>query len=166
MKGTAWAGYHGNRCTLHSMGAAVGFFGAESSSPSLGLITSLSLMECSPFSYLCPLLSRPPIHSVAWPHYPAKIVPSKQQSTMTLTAVTAYPHTQDERMLRSSFGGSETLWLRGWSWSYVNVAVKAWYDWINVGYDHLLHIHSQTRLQQWHAAENHKRWRVGKKLRI
>lgn len=28
MKGAAWAGYHGNRCTLHSMGAAVGY-GAE-----------------------------------------------------------------------------------------------------------------------------------------
>lgn len=54
------------------------FFGAESSSLSLGLIPSLSLMECSPFSYLCPLLSRPPIHSVAWPHYPAKIVPSSK----------------------------------------------------------------------------------------
>lgn len=26
MKGAAWAGYHGNRCTLHSVAAAVGFW--------------------------------------------------------------------------------------------------------------------------------------------
>lgn len=91
MKGTAWAGYHGNRCTLHSMGAAVGFR-CRTVFPS-ALIPSLSLMECSPSFITAFLLSS---SEDAYSFIGVTTVSaSKQQSAMTPPAVKAL--TQEER---------------------------------------------------------------------
>lgn len=72
MKGAACAGYHGNRCTLHSVG-----FQCRIPEPRFDIIAIFKGM----FSVLLFLPSPPrdpPIHSVAWLHYPAKIAPFSQ----------------------------------------------------------------------------------------
>lgn len=57
MKGAAWAGYHGNRCTLHSLAAAVGFWCRRVfPEPRLDTIAVFNGM----FSILLSLLPRPP----------------------------------------------------------------------------------------------------------
>lgn len=61
MKGAAWARYHGNRCTLHSMAAAVVFW-CSTVFPEPWLDTITSLMKRSLFSYL--FSQEPPSHSL------------------------------------------------------------------------------------------------------
>lgn len=95
MKGAAWAGYHGNRCTLHSVVAAVGFWcRTVFPEPWLDTIAAFNGM----FSILLSLFSRSPlpIHSVVWPHYPAKVVPSSKMAVNHEDGVkcSLSPHTE------------------------------------------------------------------------
>lgn len=63
MKGAAWAGYHGNRCTLHSVAAAVGFWcRTVFPEPRLDTIAVFNGM----LSILLSLLSRPPPQFTLW----------------------------------------------------------------------------------------------------
>lgn len=104
MKGAAWAGYHSNRCTLLSVAAAVGFWcRIVFPEPRLDTITIFNGM----FSILLSLPS-----SLKTPYSLCGVTALSCQNSLFFqdgsqpwrwsepTAVTAYPLTQNERMLR------------------------------------------------------------------
>lgn len=72
------------------------FFGAEQCSLSLSSILSPSLMERSLFSYLF-CQEPPPIHSLAWAHYPAKVVLSSQMAFNHDNGINCSPSLDTER---------------------------------------------------------------------
>lgn len=71
-------------------------FGAEQCSLSLSSILSPSLMERSLFSYLF-CQEPPPIHSLAWAHYPAKVVLSFQMAFNHDNGINCSPSLDTER---------------------------------------------------------------------
>lgn len=96
VKGAAWARYQGNRCL--AIGGGCGGFLVQNSSLNLNTVT---ILECSLFSYLFSQKPPPP-HSVAWPHYPAKVVLSfKIAVNHRLHATVAYLRTWSVGLLHS-----------------------------------------------------------------
>lgn len=90
MKGAAWAGYHGNRCTLHSLAAAVGFWCRRVfPEPRLDTIAVFNGM----FSILLSLLPRPPRP------------PSNSLCGMTALSCQSSPLFQDGSQPRGRRGG-------------------------------------------------------------
>lgn len=71
-------------------------FGAEQSSLNLSSILSPYLMERSLFSYLF-CQEPPPIHSLAWAHYPTKVVLSSQMAFNRDNGINCRPSLDTER---------------------------------------------------------------------